>query len=500
MSQSAAGSLKSLRSMIANFNDGQASEKEAALLREWGFIASNGGLVKHVMEFIKSNRDTHPDTSFTVTDGELKIMKARSQSPPKKNKGDAKDSSSHESEEEKKEEEKPKKERKEVDEEHSDDDSKGSNGDERRRQGKKEQEDEAESSGTSRKPIMVVGAEFEERFKSATFSHDEEGLSRIVSEFVKTIPVNDTYLPGEVEIQLVKNAPINVTNLIISGTRVLDAILYALYHDREDAQFMFTITRLNSIRMSEGAVALTVSRNIFIAGLCMIFNRGFLPSKNKESEGRKLQGLVANTLLNDTTINNESDLADALSSAPCRKFPAHILLKLELKNHIPDKYYARIRLTVAGSKVLRYADLTAGLDTKVPKKSEDKMSEEDFKEKEKLKMALEIRDLLKGKSGDFDILLKFHPLNMDRKIPQRFTAKATNALIYCLTEKGRKQLYELVTNKKLNSFLMDEILVGMDNPLDPGNRTWPSLQNRDYDFTSLSVELIKEIVSASGKK
>nr|DBA06930.1 TPA_asm: coat protein [Lepidozia ophiovirus_sela] len=337
---------------------------------------------------------------------------------------------------------------------------------------------------------MVTAENIEAMLASSAFKMEIKILVEKMNEFAKTIPEDEKYNMGEVSIRLLKGAKVSVHNLVAAGTLVLDAVLYSSYHEDQAALYMFAIEELEEISMEEVSVSVDHARKAFIAALVLIYNRGSMPTyTSDESNQKPLIKLLRENLYHDE-LTTESEVAKYLSCTTTRKFPARSLLDVNIDG-LPPQYVSRMKLAVAGNRVVKYAEhasLFAQSSSKIDANA--KLSADELAAHQKIVKAHELVDALRSRSGNFHAQLKLHPLNPNKSVPVGFTMKMTSAILHSLTEAGRLALVKHFQDKDMRSFLKDKNIMGSYDALN--NRTWPILNDENGNFMGLTKDTVNK--------
>nr|DBA06926.1 TPA_asm: coat protein [Lepidozia ophiovirus_pli] len=337
---------------------------------------------------------------------------------------------------------------------------------------------------------MVTAANIEAMLASSAFKMEIKTLVEKMNEFAQTIPEDEKYNMGEVHVRVLKGAKVSVHNLVAAGTLVLDAALYSSYHEDQSALYMFNVEEIDEISMEEVSASVDYARKAFIAVLVLIYNRGNMPTYSGDETNQKpLIKLLRENLFHDE-MTTESEVAQLLSCTTTRKFPARSLLNVNIDG-LPSQYVSRMKLAVAGNRVVKYAEHASLFEQSSSKiDANDKLSADELASHQKIVKAHELVDALRSRSGNFQAQLKLHPLNPNKSVPVGFTMKMTSAILHSLTENGRLALVKHFQDKDMRSFLKDKNIMGSYDALN--QRTWPILNDENGNFMGLTRETVNK--------
>jgi hypothetical protein len=288
---------------------------------------------------------------------------------------------------------------------------------------------------------------------------------------ITSIPHNEAYLNGEVVIHRFPENEISFFSLISAGTYPVDAILYLAL--KETKEGIFEVKGPLSIDPNEMAQLATIARGAFIGWVVQVMTRGTNPAvSSTQGNERPLPKLIKDKALNGL-YNFEHELSAILSTAPLNKFPCEALLDIDLAL-LPPAYHKRILLSVAGTRGLRYCEISMTFQKNT---SSDP----------KIKRAVELTSFAAQYSSDVKVGLYLHPMNSKNTHRiAKFTNKLTCAMAYSLTDKGRQDFAQKIVTKDMKAFLQDKNIFTPNS-----NVFFPILNDIESDFTSITVSELK---------
>nr|DBA06954.1 TPA_asm: coat protein [Silene ophiovirus] len=332
---------------------------------------------------------------------------------------------------------------------------------------------------------------FSQMVNIESISISPEKLISVLNDFAPQCKIEAGYVPKEVKVATFVGAEVKMEFLIAAGTCVLDAALYEAFHNDEKINDIFEVVTVESIPKNEIQDNLIIGKSGFCAAICMVYNRGGLPTIESKKPLQKF--VLENFSFRELKIDTESDLAKLLSRSNLRKFPGEALLKMKLES-LPAEVGGRCKLSIAGNKFVRLACLAAG-HSKEKLRDITKMKPEEMVKGIEYNLILakskEISDCLVEQAANIEGQLNLHPLNKKRHVPPGFVLSAIKAIMFQLDSKGRENLVDIIITKKLGVFAQDANIVGTINAV--GVRQWPILDNKEVDFMKYSKEAVLDI-------
>nr|DBA06944.1 TPA_asm: coat protein [Pseudolycopodiella ophiovirus] len=324
--------------------------------------------------------------------------------------------------------------------------------------------------------------------QESKFKFDADKVVKVMNDYITSIPESETYKAGEVKVTILEDSPVSVHNLIAAGTLVLDAIIYMAMHQEEEAKYLFEITTIQELEFNSVMSNLQTAKCAFISTIILIFTRGSMPAKVGMASKRPLIKLICEDLEYGMDATEQSVALDLTCSNPM-KFPSSVFLKINIKD-LPSKFFSRIRLSPAGNKVIKYAELASRFDKAVAPIS-DPPKMEDLIEKGNLEHALKLVKGLKDRQGNFEAQMMLHPLNPNKKVPVGFALKMTKAILHTLSESGRVAMRKHIDSKKILAFQKDLNFYGSTDQA--GEVTWEILSDQNVNFMDVSLEMLDSI-------
>jgi hypothetical protein len=263
-----------------------------------------------------------------------------------------------------------------------------------------------------------------------------EDLLNAISTLLNEFERFEGYLHKEVVIKRFLSSDDNAGQFLAAGTAPLDYILYLAYKNNDQFNQMFNIVEVSDITEDRASKNLNNARSVFMAWVLIVMTRGNHPVSS--GDDRPLPKILLKGDLDNTNITNEKSLAKLCSSAPLSKFPADMILKMEFKT-LPDKYYARILLSSAGTRAIRYAILSMSF----AKDNDSGM--------------VSMTKQLAESQMNCKVKVKMHPLFADKKIP-RMTLTLTKMVMMSLTREGRQAFARMISESDYDSFKKDKMI------------------------------------------
>jgi len=345
---------------------------------------------------------------------------------------------------------------------------------------------------------MIGGAAFMDLVKMEGTSIKAETLIEHLNKFAQTCRLTEGYLPKEIQIYSVEGAEMKTEFLIAAGTKVLDAILYVSVGEGEETSHLFDIHILPKIERAIAAPNIMNAKSAFCAGICMVYNRGNLPTtaiilKEGVEVEKPLQKFITSILHWSNPPKSEKELAEMLSCTNTTKFPSVSLLSINLK-HLPGPVAGRCQLSIAGNKVVRLAAFAGKYEkrtaTPVNKDTDLERIDKITKFNNELKIAHSIVKNLIDQMANIKGQLNLHPL-VKKGIPAGFVSECIKAILFSLSDKGRAAMVTEIKEKGMGVLAMDSMLTGELGI--GGIITWPILKDEGIDFTKWNGQSIAKL-------
>nr|DBA06965.1 TPA_asm: coat protein [Viola ophiovirus] len=343
--------------------------------------------------------------------------------------------------------------------------------------------------------VMKSGAELMTNLSGQNFQVDASRVKAELEKFYNNLPADGQgYSANEVKIFRFGDldSEFSLCELLGAGTKPLDALLFVSLATDEKSNGMFDIHKIESYAEEDMSFNIRQGRGLIRACTIMVWIQGFLPSIDS-TDTRPIPAYLLKHLI-ELNVTKMQDLPELLSCTSTRKFCQKIFFEINL-NILPLNDASRCKLSVAGNKIVKYAISASrferrGIPAFIPGGTEAENLRNNA-ERKKVKQAFCILEYLLAVQTDLEAMKKMHPMSPERPTTPGLTRKITCAIIYSLTDKGRVDLYNHLKQKQNTAFLQDETLVG--KPGEPGRRVYPELNTPEGDFSSITVETLKNM-------
>nr|DBA06963.1 TPA_asm: coat protein [Viola ophiovirus] len=352
--------------------------------------------------------------------------------------------------------------------------------------------DEEVEEGENQKIFTPVDANnFDAAVAGAQFDIDEDKVIAALDNYIKSLPAKESY--GEKDIVVfIHEEKKDVPSLIAAGTKVLDAILYVALSSEPNSAGIFkeVPADISKLTLEKVKKRIEIGQKCFLSLVILVLIRGnMIVPTIKGAEKRELPEFIRN--LFNGKVSTEGQIATRLSSTSPKKFPGHLLLKVNLES-LPGTAFSRIKISIAGTRVLRYAVYASKFE-KVPIQNfgDRAVSKQQIDLNNALVKANDIVATLASYVNNWKACLKLHPMNPRRSAPKGFSRKCTCAILYTLTNKGKLDMINYFREKKMYSYTKDADLMGTDDAA--GKTSWPVLDDDDADFMGMTVDSVKAV-------